>query len=199
MPFLRSGHSSASTCPCPDCGRVNDVLEVNYVQWLTDNFPWYTLGDFPHCPLFQCDNCSVLATTLVYSEGAWVSRRLLRRAGLAAAPDYSSGVLDGIRFYSACRWYIITRWYWRVQQAGGDLQLDDDLNWCVARDHWSPSWLRLVVHSQLSARLPYPTRDEAWLELLREVVSDPTDTDELRSLLAREEFPATGFYSSESD
>jgi hypothetical protein len=175
------------------------VLPTEYLQWLQDNFPWYTLGDFPSIPLYQCDDCSVLATTLVYSEGAWVSRRLIRRAGLAAAPDYSSGVLDGVRFYSACRWYPATLWYWRVQQAGGELRLDDELNWCGARDHHSPCWPRLIIHSQQSVLLPYPTQDDDWLEPLREIVTDPVDSDEFRNFLARVEFPTSGFYSSDSE
>jgi hypothetical protein len=48
--------------------------------------------------------------------------------------------------------------------------------------------------------LPYPTQDDAWLEPLREIVTDPVEAaDEFRNFLASIEFPAAGFYSSDSE
>ena len=72
MPFLRSGTTTATHCPCPTCGADCIRAARSFVDF-ANQFPDHTGGDVPW-PVYVCLECPTVGhTTTVFTEAAWVA------------------------------------------------------------------------------------------------------------------------------
>ncbi len=72
MPFLRSGTTTATHCPCPTCGADCVRAARSFVDF-ANQFPDHTGGDVPW-PVYVCLDCPAAGqVTTVFTEEAWVA------------------------------------------------------------------------------------------------------------------------------
>jgi hypothetical protein len=155
MPLLRSGSTTTTTCPCPQCGNVNSPLSDVYIQWL-NVFHEYSGRDVP-AGAYQCAFCPALQNpALVYTEGAWIEVKIQEPSG-----DQSS-VYDQQFYLCGNQHFAVLRYYWDCLLAGADCSEEFTASdgGPLRRDVAPiPRWF---VHSGQSLQVPVPPV-EGWL------------------------------------